>query len=130
MKSIQVLLFALFFSSISFSQVELAISNEEKGTSYFYHNFGKIFTGSTQYVRYDVKNKGTAPLKFLKAQIGGSFDFSAYHSCKNGLDPQKSCWFEIRYWPLFEGWDTGRFIISFDQDNNIVVDLNGEAYKL
>jgi hypothetical protein len=130
MNSIQVLIMSFFFSSISFAQLELTVSNEQKGTSYFYHNFGRIFTGSTQYVRYNVKNKGTSDLKFLKAQVGGSVDFSAYHSCKEGLAPQKSCWFEIRYWPLFEGWDTGRFIITFDQENKIVVDLNGEAYRL
>jgi hypothetical protein len=129
MKSILIFFFALFFSSSVFAQLEVTNSQSEKKTSYFYHNFGRVMSGSSHYVRYNVKNTGTSPLVFLKAQIGGPF-YNAYHSCKNGLEPQKSCWFEIRYWPLNEGWYTGRFTITFDQDNKIVVDLSGESYRL
>ena len=129
MKALQALILSILFSTHAFAQLEVTNSNNEKKTSYFYHNFGRIFTGSASYVRYNVKNTGDSQLEFLKAQISGGHAYNAYHSCKEGLAPQKSCWFEIRYWPLFEGWDTGRFIISFKEDNKIVVDLSGQSYK-
>ncbi len=97
-------------------------------TSYFSYNFGRVWTNSMNSVRYDVTNTGTTPLNFISATISG-IGYDAYHSCSAGLQPTQKCWFEIRYWPSFEGFHSGRFVISFSDANQIVVDLWGEAHR-
>lgn len=121
------------FAGESDQQISIGVS--ENGAqilrnSFFYYNFGRVMTGTLHTARYTVTNTGTLPLRFLRATIGGSIDFDGYHSCSNGLQPKQVCWFEIRYWPAFEGWDHGRFVIAFDQENTITVDLSGDAYRL
>lgn len=125
----------LFLSSYSQAQVSLSVTPADSQeivqpfeSSFLYYDFGRQFVGSVRYARYDVTNTGTEPLKFVSAIISGSFDFRGYHNCTNGLLPNQKCVFEIRYQPMFEGFDTGRFSISFSGDNTIVVELRGEGF--
>lgn len=125
------MIFIFAFGLVSYAEMSKKIEiNQEKGSSYFYENFGRVMVGTAHYARYTVKNTGDSALAWKDAVVYGSIDFEGYHSCRNGLQPQQSCWIEIRYWPMFEGWDTGTFVITFDQQNRIQIDLNGEAYRL
>lgn len=136
MKFITLWMTALLIGSSAYAQNEqssIAIEinselSEAKENTFLYHNFGRVLVGSLHVIRYDVTNTGETPLRFVRATISGA-DFDGYHSCTAGLEPKQKCWFEIRYWPMFEGWDVGRFVLSFDQQNNIVVDLRGDAFR-
>jgi hypothetical protein len=122
--------FLFLFQSNVFAQETEVVLNSSPGitqNTFFYYNFGRVTPGMSTFTRYSVKNVGTSTLQFLRASISGGFDFSAYHTCSKGLLPQQSCWFEIRYWPQFEGFQTARFVINFDQSNNIIVDVAGQA---
>ena len=118
------------FQSTLFAQesvIELNSKTEGTENTFFYFNFGRVTPSVATYARYSVKNVGTSSLRFLRASISGAFDYNAYHTCSQGLLPQQSCWFEIRYWPRLEGFHTARFVINFDQSNNIIVDVAGQA---
>ncbi len=124
--------FLFLFQSTGFAQenvIELNSGPEVTDNTFFYFNFGRVTPNMATYARYSVKNAGTSTLRFLRASILGSFDYDAYHSCSKGLLPLQTCWFEIRYWPGFEGFHTARFVISFDQGNNIIVDVMGQAAR-
>lgn len=115
-------------ASISVTPVDEQALIQPLESSFLYYNFGRQFVGSIRYARYDVTNTGTSPLQFNSAIISGSFDFAGYHNCTKGLLPGQQCIFEISYRPAFEGFDTGRFSISFSGNNTIVVDLRGEGF--
>jgi hypothetical protein len=124
----------LFLSTFSQAQASLSVTASDSqvqiqplDSTFLYYNFGRQFVGTTRFVRYDVTNTGTVPLQFRSAEISGSFDFDGYHNCTNGLLPRQQCIFEISYRPIFVGYDTGRFSISFSGNNLIVVDLRGEG---
>ncbi len=124
--------FLFLFQMNVFAQenvIELNSSPEITENTFFYFNFGRVTPGMATYARYSVKNAGTSTLQFLRASISGAFDYDAYHTCSKGLLPLQSCWFEIRYWPRFEGFHTARFVINFDQSNNIIVDVAGQAAR-
>jgi len=90
------------------------------------YNFGRVPVNTPRYVRFDVTNTGTIPLTFRDATISG-IDYDAFHSCGGILPVGARCWFEIRYWPRFERFSSGRFTLFFMEDTGIVVDLWGEA---
>lgn len=124
--------FLFLFQSqvLAHETVLLGESNPEvTQDTFFYYNFGRLHPNIASYARYYVKNTGSTPLNFLRATISGAFDYDAYHTCQQGLLPQQSCWFEIRYLPRFEGFHTARFVINFDQNNNIIVNVAGEAVR-
>lgn len=129
------IIFVIFALSLtSFSQASVSVTPSDSQiqiqpleSTFLFYNFGSIFVGSSRYVRYDVTNTGTEPLNFRSAEISGSFDFDGYHNCSNGLLPRQQCIFEISYRPVFEGFDSGRFSLSFSGNNLIVVDLRGEG---
>jgi len=124
--------FLFLFQSQVFAQGTVLLgesSPEVAQNTFFYYNFGRVTLSAASYARYSVKNAGSTPLNFLQASISGAFDYDAFHTCSQGLLPQQSCWFEIRYWPRFEGLHSARFVINFDQNNNIIVDVAGEAIR-
>lgn len=92
------------------------------------YNFGTVWTQSRSFVRFKVTNSGTTPLTYRDAVIYGA-DYGARHSCVNGLLPNEKCSFEIEFWPMFEGYSSGRFILNFHEDE-IVVDLWGQARRM
>lgn len=92
------------------------------------YNFGRVWLNSSQYASYRLTNTGDLPLTFLSASISGA-DYSASHSCVGVLQPNQVCQFDIRYSPFFTGFSSGRFVLSFVEDLDIVVDLWGEGYR-
>ena len=128
---ILVILAGLIFSSVSFAgQASVETGGQEvQGEQYLSYNFGTVWTHTRQIVRFNVTNTGETPLTFKSAVIYGA-DFGAAHSCKNGLQPKEKCFFEIEYWPMFEGTSSGRFILTFVENDQIVVDLWGTARKM
>ena len=124
---------SLLFSAHAFAAKvpEQSISIEigqEKAVERHFYNFGLQRVGSYSSVSYRVTNTGSTPLSFQDARIGG-IGYSANHNCGGVLAPQERCSFRINYFPPFEGYHTGRFILSFDQGSDIVVDLSGQAVR-
>lgn len=97
-------------------------------TQYHSYYFGINWVHSRRVVRFDVVNTGTTPLSKGVATISGP-GYSAIHSCTGVILPKQSCWFEISYWPYFEGVHYGRFILSFKENSHIVVNVWGEARR-
>ena len=97
-------------------------------TQYHSYYFGINWIHFRQVVRFNVQNTGTEPLTGARATISGH-GYNAVHSCTGVVMPGQRCWFEISYWPLFEGVHYGRFILSFVENSNIVVDVWGEARR-
>lgn len=100
----------------------------ERTVERYHYNFGLVRVNSTQYVQYTVTNSGTTPLTFDRALIGG-MGFDAYHSCDAVLAPNAKCKFEISYNPPFEGMNSGRFILSFKEDLDLVFDVTGTGSR-
>lgn len=123
------LVMALFFSSVSVASTLASIASSESvqfapwgRTSYY---FGRVLVNSYNSVRYDVTNTGDQPLSFVDAVIYGIY-FDARHNCNRTLEPGQKCRFDITYWPSFQGYHSGEFILRFDKDF-ISVNLLGDA---
>lgn len=101
--------------------------SSEKGVERHYYYFGMQRVHSYSTIAYRVTNTGTTPLNMIRATIGGT-NYSAATNCRT-LMPGERCSFRIDYRPFFEGYHTGRFTLSFDQDSHIVVDVSGQATR-
>ncbi len=91
-------------------------------------NFGRVWVNTTNSVRYFITNTGDIPLHFRSATISGS-SFGAYHSCQGTLQPRERCWFVVQYRPFFEGFHSGRFVLSFHENIRVIVDVMGSAHR-
>ena len=101
---------------------------QDRKVDYYSYNFGRVWLNSSQYASYKLTNTGSTPLTFLQATVSG-IDYSASHSCNGTLLPNQVCRFDIRYSPFFAGFSSGRFVLSFVEDLDLVVDLWGEGYR-
>ncbi len=101
--------------------------SSEKGVERHYYYFGMVPVNSWSTITYRVTNTGSTPLNALRATIGGA-NYRASTNCRT-LQPGERCSFRIDYQPFFEGYHTGRFQLTFDQDSTIVVDVSGQATR-
>lgn len=101
--------------------------SSEKGVERHYYYFGTQRVYSYSSIAYRVTNTGTTPLNMLRATIGGA-NYRASTNCRT-LMPGERCSFRIEYNPFFEGYHTGRFLLTFDQDSQIMVDVSGQAIR-
>lgn len=120
---------ALFVFNVNASQVEIrqvagALQSTE---SHYSHNFGIVWVNSRVVASYNLRNTGVTPLSFGRAYVYGG-EFSAHHSCDRIVLPNEICTFSIYYWPMFEGISSGRFILSFIEDE-VIFDLWGQARR-
>lgn len=106
------------------SNIELS---SEKGVERHYYYFGVQNVNSWSTISYRVTNTGTTPLNLVRATISGA-NFSANTNCRT-IQPGQRCSFRIDYRPFFEGYHVGRFLLSFDQDSQILVDVSGQAVR-
>lgn len=126
-----ILALSLVLTSTGFaSQVEVQVDTQNiTTTDYVSYDFGTVWVNSRSRVRYTVTNTGDTPLTYKEAYIWGG-DFRAGHNCSKGLLPKEKCIFEIEYWPVFEGLSSGRFLLTFNEDDEIRVDLWGRARRM
>ncbi len=113
-----------FATQIEVSVAEGIVKAQERHS----YNFGIVWPNTRREVGFSIKNTGSTPLTFNKAIIYGG-DFSARHSCANGLLPNEVCNFSIAYWPMFEGISSGQFRLGFHEDE-VIVDLWGQANRM
>ncbi len=116
--------------SLSAQATSIEVRNVSVGTNaedYLSLNFGLVNVGIRYVEHFRIRNTGAVPLQFRDTYIYG-MDFSASHSCRDGLLPNQICYFDIAYWPMFEGMNSGRFVLNFVSDQ-VVVDLWGEARR-
>lgn len=132
MKTI-LLLASLLLSSAAFAhttveiKVKPVVSGDvrvQRTVDRYSYNFGQVRLYTSQYVTYTLTNTGTTPMTFSQALIGGA-GFDAYHNCTGAIQPNEKCSFEIIFQPMSEFASSGRFILSFVEDLDIVVDVFG-----
>jgi len=132
MKTI-LLVASLLLGSISFAHPNIEIKAQPAAVSgldvqrtvdHYSYNFGYVRLYSTQWISYTLTNTGTTPMTFAQALIGGA-GFDAYHTCGGVLLPNERCRFDISFSPMNEFASSGRFILSFQENLDIVVDLFG-----
>jgi hypothetical protein len=129
MKFIYVVMGLFMAFSVQAAKLEITSKSGAVKTNGFYsYNFGTVWTNSRSEARFTVRNTGATPLTFRNAYIFGA-DFSARHSCINGLLPNEVCSFSISFWPMFEGMSSGRFELNFVEDQ-VVFDLWGQARRM
>lgn len=134
MKSLMTLISALLLASTAMAseQIEIQVSSQAlvqpTTVDHYSYNFGRVWLHTSSYASYKLTNTGTTPMTFDRATISGA-DYSASHSCTGVLVAGASCRFDIRFSPFFEGFRSGRFVLSFMEDLHIVVDLWGEGYR-
>lgn len=137
MKSLMTFICACLFASATLAaeQIEIQVKNKQTENSvqtqavdYYSYYFGRVWVNSSAYASYKLTNTGTVPLTFLRSTISGR-DYSARHSCGGVLEAGAACHFEIRFSPFWEGTSYGRFILSFVENLDIVVDVHGEGYR-
>ncbi len=116
-------------AQVNAAQIELKVNADSAVQSQgrYSHNFGTVWVNSRVMASYTLRNTGTTPLTFSRAYIYGA-DFSANHACERGIMPNEICNFSIYYWPVFEGMSSGRFVLSFIEED-IVFDLWGQAHR-
>ena len=104
--------------------------NQESVTTQDYtsHWFGRVLVNSYNSVRWTITNTGDENLDYARANMFGSFNYRASHSCTGTLLPGQSCQVEVTYWPPFEGYDSGDFMLDFKQDS-VQIHVWGEAVK-
>lgn len=134
MKTLKLLALSLMACWAMAAQAELqqiqvsASETKPLGADYLYYNFGFVGMNTISYVRYDVTNTGTVPLNFNYATISGP-GYDAYHSCTGTLYPQQRCWFEVRFHAYFSGPNSGRFVLSFQENVAIILDLWADVQR-
>ena len=137
MKSLMTLICTCLLASAAMAseQIEIQVQNKQtentvqtQAVDYYSYYFGRVWVHSSAYASYKLTNTGTTPLTFLRSTISGA-DYSARHSCTGVLAPGAVCSFEIRFSPFWEGYSYGRFVLSFVEDLDMVVDVRGEGYK-
>ena len=116
------MIFSFVASAAHSENIEISAYSSKEFLSY---NFGTVPVHSRNVIRYNLRNTGTTPLTFHSSYVYGA-DFSAAHSCRNGLFPGERCQFEVAYWPVFSGMASGQFTLEFHEDD-IVLDLWGNA---
>lgn len=130
MKNLFLGLLLALSTQVQAGQISVQIENIPTQTEdYLYYDFGTVFVNSRTSVRYTVTNTGVTPLTFSDSYVYGS-DYRADHSCYGVLVPGGRCQFEIVFWPYFEGFSSGRFVLNFFENDNITVDLRGEARRM
>ena len=133
MKKIAIL-FVCLFSLSTYAQSlevrEINVGSEvEVSTQRLSYNFGRVWVNSMNIVRYWITNQGAAPLAREGFFVRGMF-FEAYTDCPRVLAPAQRCNLEIRYWPAFEGFHSGRVEMQFIDKNDIIVDVYGNAARM
>ncbi|MCB0420218.1 MAG: hypothetical protein KDD61_04435 [Bdellovibrionales bacterium] len=129
----KIFLFAAVLLLAPFSQAEydiplnIEMNSADPANSYSY-NFGRVRVNSVRYARFDVTNTGDTPLTFQAASISGP-GYSANHSCRGVLEVSEKCLVEIRYWPPFEGFQSGQFQLKFKELSPLVIRLLGQGVK-
>jgi hypothetical protein len=138
MKSLMTLVCACLLTTGAFAsqQVEIQVQSKQNTSDlqastvdYYSYYFGRVWLNTSSYASYKLTNTGTTPLTFQRATISGA-DYSATHSCTGVLAPNAVCQFNIRFSPFWEGYRSGRFVLSFVEDLDIVVDVSGEGYRM
>ena len=117
---------SLLFSAHAFSavKVEKTLNVGQKGFEYHSYYFGYVGVYSRSSVTYTVTNTGGTPLRFINARIYDN-GFSSYHNCHSGLFPGQRCQFVILFDPTFPGYYLGNYYLTFDQGNEINVNVSG-----
>lgn len=120
-------LFTLFASTVLLAnENNLKIEiGENKGTEYHSYYFGVNRVHMITSVAYRVTNTGPTPINVISMRMLGT-NYGAVTNCRT-LMPNERCLFRIDYRPFFEGYHTGRLILSFDQNSTIQVDVSGQA---
>lgn len=136
MKSLMTLICACLLATGAMASQQVEIQVQAKtgdvqvnAVDYYSYYFGRVWLNTSSYASYKLTNTGTTPLTFQRATISG-IDYSATHSCTGVLEPNAACRFDIRFNPFWEGYRTGRFVLSFVEDLDIVVDVSGEGYRM
>lgn len=123
---------ALFASdSISTKTTDLEIeisSSHDKEVDHLSYNFGTLPTGSFRAVNYYLTNTGNQPLYFRNARLSGPGYF-ARHNCGGVLPQRGRCQFTIEFAPFYEGYYSGQFMMSFDSNYSVIVNLYGQAFR-
>lgn len=122
------LIIGLFMSiTVNAAQIEVSEASPALTEGRYSYDFGTVWVHQSTTRGFNLKNTGTTPLTYKDAVIYGA-DYSARHSCNKTVMPNESCSFEVTYWPVFEGMSSGRFVLSFIEDQ-IVMDLWGRARR-
>jgi hypothetical protein len=134
MKNLIAILSLLLIGSFASASIEVQVqaspmTTQDRTVSRYSYYFGRVLLNSPAYADYKVTNTGTTNLTFQSATIGGA-GYDAVHNCTGVLEPGQKCSFEIRFMPFLTGIQVGRFILSFVEDEDLVVDLWGEGYRL
>ena len=131
MKLVYLAISLLLASSVNAKQIEVTGGSPVhmlQTEGFHSYNFGSVWVNSRAIANFNLKNTGTTSLIFKEAYIYGG-DFSANHSCTRGLQPNEVCTFSISFWPMFEGMASGRFVLSFFEED-VVFDLWGQAQRM
>ncbi len=128
MKLAYVILSLMLSLNVNAGSLEILNSSEIGTVAHLSHDFGTVWVQQRVSQVFNVRNKGPGTLTFKEAYVYGG-DFSARHNCPLNLMPEQRCSFEISYWPMFEGFSSGRFVLEFVEEQ-LVVDLWGRAQRM
>lgn len=120
---------SLFLSlDVYAGSLEVQNLSETSTAAHLSHDFGTVWVQQRVSRVFNIRNKGPGTLTFKEAYVYGG-DFSARHNCPPNLLPEQRCSFEISYWPMFEGFSSGRFVLEFVEEQ-LIVDLWGRAQRM
>ena len=129
MKSVLAIMSLFIGLSAGAAQLSITAADDAVSQDYGSYNFGTVWVNHRAVARWTVTNTGTTPLTYKEAYIYGR-DFRAVHNCEKGLQPKEKCAFEVEYWPMFEGPSSGRFVLEFQENDQVVIDLWGQAQRM
>ncbi|MBC7712884.1 MAG: hypothetical protein H7177_06070 [Rhizobacter sp.] len=110
------------------TDIQVSADNADKNIDRLYYNFGTIPVNAVSYASYTVTNVGNQPLAFRQARIAGP-GYYARTNCNVVLYPGMRCGFTIEFRPYFQGYSSGQFMMSFDPNYSVIVDLAGQAVR-
>ncbi len=89
-----------------------------------FYNFGHVRVNTSRTARFRITNVGPSYLPFYRAQMSGSYDFSARHDCSRGLHPNEACFVDVYFRPHREGHRFSTIHIEFHGDS-VIFDVRG-----
>ncbi len=89
-----------------------------------FHDFGWVRVNTSLTARFRITNSGGGYLPFISSSMSGSYDFSARHTCRPGLNPGESCYIDIQFWPSREGHAYSTVRMDF-QGDSVLIEVRG-----
>jgi hypothetical protein len=90
-------------------------------------DFGSVPVGTYTSRMVSIINNGQEPIDRLRADISGPFTFQVTNNCYGQLEPGASCYLDVTFRPMSQGFDSAYLEIYLPDGNIRSVTVQGQG---